>query len=861
MNSLRQTAASFEDLEGRVLLSASSLASPISLALTNNAATASGSLTSSTAAVYYKLTAGASGLLAVSGCSGAATPAMDAQVSLYNSKQTLVKTVTATSPTGSAILDASVQSGQVYYAEVSSGNQKYEAYKLAVTDTPDTPPVIAAVAPTTALVGAPVRFTVSASDANGQALTYSMRSLPSGATFNATTHVFSWTPSSSQTGTFSPVISVSDGLTATTATVSLAVTSTPAGDWSGAAATLTLNSSGAATDDGLLTTGTDQHMFKIVATQSGTMTVAVTNTASSPTSVMQVNFYDSGPTWLTNAVASSATGAATLQYAVTASTTYYVKVLSSNSKPGSFQMAVTTAASAPVLQPPIVTAIAPVTATAGTPIQFTVSATDPNGLALTYSAANLPSGSTFSTSTHVFSWTPTSSQTGTFAPVFTASDGTLSASQTASITVNAAASQPPVMTAIAPVTATAGADPVHRQRHRSKRPDADVLGLEPAVGLGVQHHHARVQLDAHQRPDGHVSPVFTASDGTLSASQTASITVKAAALQAPVMSAIAPVSVTVSTPIQFTVSATDPNGLALTYSASSLPSGSTFSTSTHVFSWTPTSTQTGTFSPVFTASDGTLSASQTATLTVAAASSGGGGNYNDGNMGSAGTTATYISQDNSGYGVNAPNGPDADPTDPAVNTYAQALAKYGSVTGILNHLGYDPLRIFYISNSGSDSTGVVNDINHPYADWAGVEKLLKPGDAVIFRAGTYYSPTSTNGDGAVMADPGYCANGTAANPIIVMGMPGEQATLVGSSSSEIRTNGIWCTGQHFIFDNLSVSSQTDEGAGIKVASGAAYDTFTNINAHAAFLGNPAQRLLEQHRHRPLRLARQHGRRR
>ena len=38
----------------------------------------------------------------------------------------------------------------------------------------------------------------------------------------------------------------------------------------------------------------------------------------------------------------------------------------------------------------------------------------------------------------------------------------------------------------------------------------------------------------------------------------------------------------------------------------------------------------------------------------------------------------YIDRDGDGYGVAAPNGPDADDRDPTVNTYESALAKYGS---------------------------------------------------------------------------------------------------------------------------------------------------------------------------------------
>ncbi len=71
--------------------------------------------------------------------------------------------------------------------------------------------------------------------------------------------------------------------------------------------------------------------------------------------------------------------------------------------------------------------------------------------------------------------------------------------------------------------------------------------------------------------------------------------------------------------LAFTVTATDPDGTIPTLSASGLPSGAVFSDAGGGhgnFSWTPASNQTGTFQTTFRASDGTLSDSQTITITV-----------------------------------------------------------------------------------------------------------------------------------------------------------------------------------------------------------------------------------------------------
>jgi len=83
--------------------------------------------------------------------------------------------------------------------------------------------------------------------------------------------------------------------------------------------------------------------------------------------------------------------------------------------------------------PPILNAIADQTARAGQALNLTVSATDADNDALTYSAANLPSGAVFAEG--VFSWTPSAAQVGDYEVTFTVSDGTGSDTRVVNITV------------------------------------------------------------------------------------------------------------------------------------------------------------------------------------------------------------------------------------------------------------------------------------------------------------------------------------------------------------------------------------------------------------------------------------------
>ncbi len=98
--------------------------------------------------------------------------------------------------------------------------------------------------------------------------------------------------------------------------------------------------------------------------------------------------------------------------------------------------------------PPTLDPIGDKSVNEGSPLGFTISGSDPDvGDTLTFSASNLPSGATFDISTKTFSWTPTSTQSGTYNPIFTVSDGRGGTdSETITITVNDVTSVEPLLT-------------------------------------------------------------------------------------------------------------------------------------------------------------------------------------------------------------------------------------------------------------------------------------------------------------------------------------------------------------------------------------------------------------------------------
>jgi len=74
------------------------------------------------------------------------------------------------------------------------------------------PPVISPVGNKSVNEGQALSFTISATDSDGDVLSYTTNNLPSGASFNENTKTFVWTPTYNQAGTYSNIIfQVSDG--------------------------------------------------------------------------------------------------------------------------------------------------------------------------------------------------------------------------------------------------------------------------------------------------------------------------------------------------------------------------------------------------------------------------------------------------------------------------------------------------------------------------------------------------------------------------------------------------------------------------------------------------------------------------
>jgi len=251
------------------------------------------------------------------------------------------------------------------------------------------PPSISGTPPTTAAVGTAYAFTPTATDPDGNALTYSIVNRPTWATFNTSTGRLSGTPTSANVGSFAGIqISVSDGqASAVLPAFTLVVSSAPnrAPVISGTPSTS-------------VTQGA-QYSFQPTASDpdGDPLTFSITNR----------------PTWATF---TATTGR--LQGTPTVTGTFSnIVIRVSDSKGATTQLPAFTIvvnATTPTNRAPIISGTPATSVMQGTLYSFQPTASDADGDSLTFSVVNPPSWATFSTTTGRLQGTPTAANVGAF---------------------------------------------------------------------------------------------------------------------------------------------------------------------------------------------------------------------------------------------------------------------------------------------------------------------------------------------------------------------------------------------------------------------------------------------------------------
>ena len=268
-------------------------------------------------------------------------------------------------------------------------------------------PTISGTPPTSAIVGTAYSFTPTASDPDGNTLTFAIANRPSWATFSATTGRLTGTPAS--TGTYSNVvISVSDG----SASVSLP------------AFAIAVSGSSTTTNRAPTISGTPP------STAAAGTAYSFTPTASDPDGNTLTFAIANRPSWATF---SSTTGRLTGTPTSTNVGTFSNIVISVSDGAASASLpafAITVSGTTVTNRAPTISGVPATSVLQGTLYSFRPTAADADGNTLTFSIANRPAWATFSTSTGLLQGTPGPGDVGmtTTGIVISVSDGTASAS-------------------------------------------------------------------------------------------------------------------------------------------------------------------------------------------------------------------------------------------------------------------------------------------------------------------------------------------------------------------------------------------------------------------------------------------------
>jgi hypothetical protein len=124
---------------------------------------------------------------------------------------------------------AGAHAGVVFTVTDDGTPARSDSETITITvDNVNRTPVLGAIGDKSVMEGYTLSFTVSATDEDGETLTYSASNLPSGATFDPPTRTFSWRPGSEQAGEYPGVVfAVADGEASDSETIAITVEDNP----------------------------------------------------------------------------------------------------------------------------------------------------------------------------------------------------------------------------------------------------------------------------------------------------------------------------------------------------------------------------------------------------------------------------------------------------------------------------------------------------------------------------------------------------------------------------------------------------------------------------------------------------------
>jgi hypothetical protein len=435
-------------------------------------------------------------------------------------------------------------------------------------------PAISGTPEMSATVGSAYSFTPTASDADGNELTFTIRNRPVWATFNTSTGRLQGTPQAVHEGTFANIaITVSDGQeTATLPAFTIVVTPS-------------------ATNSAPVISGTPPTSVEAGESYSFTPTASDTNgdvLVFSASGVPSWAGLDSQTGRIAGTPPSSLTG-----------TTADIVIRVSDGKATATLPAFRITVKAPTANDaPTIGGTPSRSATEGTQYVFQPTAADADGDTLTFTIANRPTWATFNSNTGRLQGTPGASHVRSYDNiVISVSDGKASTSLPAFSIAVEGANEAPTITGTPATTATVGTQ--YSFTPSANDEDGDTLTFSitnKPVWATFNASNGRLSGTPAAGNVGTVSNiVIRVSDGKKSAQLAAfSIAVSGAANKAPTISGTPSTTVTTGAAYSFQPTANDGDGDTLTFSIDNKPSWASFDSATGRLHGTPDAGDVGT---------------------------------------------------------------------------------------------------------------------------------------------------------------------------------------------------------------------------------------------------------------------------
>ena len=332
-----------------------------------------------------------------------------------------------------------------YSASSTSTTPTTSTTPPTATETSVSPPSITGTPATTVVAGAKYSFQPSASDTDGDALTFSIANLPKWATFDTNSGLLTGTPAAGDVGSYQSItVSVADGkATAQLTPFTITVTAPPAVPPPPPA-----NSPPTITGTPVTTVQAGSHYAFQPSAHDADGDALVFSVTGKPAWAA----FNTTTGLLSGTPASSDVGT---------DSNIVIGVSDGHTSVALASFAITVTAippAPPTNTPPKITGTPATTVQAGSSYAFTPAASDADGNKLTFAIANKPSWANFSTTTGQLSGTPATGNVGTYANiVISVSDGTTSVALPAfSIQVTAPPVIPPTISGNPPTQAQAG---------------------------------------------------------------------------------------------------------------------------------------------------------------------------------------------------------------------------------------------------------------------------------------------------------------------------------------------------------------------------------------------------------------------